>query len=235
MDIGRAFGFITEDEQWVTKILLGGLILLIPIVGILALIGYMLEVARNVTQGRPLPLPAWNNFSDLLIKGFQGFVISLVYQLPLIILSFLVACVFGGIAASASDSNDAAAGAAGILLLCLYPVMFAVGLALQLATFAAWVRYIQTNVLGEALRYNDIIAIVRSSLRTWLMLLLVYILCGLVGGLGSIACGVGALFTTVYAQIAFGHVLGQVTIQMGGTSGYVPPTDAGPGFSSPTY
>ena len=39
MDIGKAFGFVFEDEQWVSKILLGAAIMLIPIFGLFALIG----------------------------------------------------------------------------------------------------------------------------------------------------------------------------------------------------
>ena len=32
MDIGKAFSFVFEDERWVSKVLLGGLFMIIPIV-----------------------------------------------------------------------------------------------------------------------------------------------------------------------------------------------------------
>lgn len=230
MDLGRAFGYITEDESWLNKILIGGLILLIPIIGQLALVGFMLEVGRNVARGNPRPLPDWSNLGDKIVQGFYGFVIGLVYAIPAIILGVLIGCVAGGIGAAGGE-NDAAAGVAGLLLLCLYPLIFVVGLGIQLLVFAAYARYIQSNSLSAALQFSEVISIVRASPGTWVILLLVNILCGLVASLGTIACGIGVLFTTVYAQAAFGHALGQVTAQMSRSGGY---DQMPPGYESPT-
>ena len=83
MDIGKAFGFVFEDEKWVSKVLLGGLFFLIPIVNF-AVIGYMLKVAQNVAQGNPRPLPEWGGgeFGNHFMRGLHGIVIQIVYQLP---------------------------------------------------------------------------------------------------------------------------------------------------------
>jgi hypothetical protein len=96
MDIGRAFSFVFDDEQWVTSILIMGLLILVPILGSILLIGYMLETARNVAMNSPRPLPKWDNFGDKLSLGFAGFVISLVYALPIIVLAGLVVCAAVG-------------------------------------------------------------------------------------------------------------------------------------------
>jgi hypothetical protein len=69
MDLGRAFGFFFEDENWLNKVLIGGLLQIIPIVGQLALLGYLFEVARNVAQGNPRPLPDWSDLGTKLVKG----------------------------------------------------------------------------------------------------------------------------------------------------------------------
>jgi len=42
MDIGRAFKFMFDDESWITKILLGGILGLVPILNFV-LYGYQLE------------------------------------------------------------------------------------------------------------------------------------------------------------------------------------------------
>ena len=42
MDIGKAFSFVFDDEQWVTSILIMGLLILVPIHGSIVLIGYMM-------------------------------------------------------------------------------------------------------------------------------------------------------------------------------------------------
>src|SRR5262245_32433834 len=85
MEIGRAFSFVQDDEAWVTKILLGGVIFLIPIVGQLAVLGYMVKLAQNVSHGVEKPMPAWNEFGDLLMRGLYYFVIVLVYLLPYLV------------------------------------------------------------------------------------------------------------------------------------------------------
>src|SRR5213595_2417929 len=130
MDIGKAFSYVFEDEQWISKVLLGGVILLIPIVGWIAVSGYMVKVAQNVAQGNPRPLPEWSEFGDHFMRGLHGIVIQIVYQLPTIILYILFFCVLaaaGGAAGSDRGSNGA--GAIGALSLCLLPLVFILALA----------------------------------------------------------------------------------------------------------
>ena len=67
MDIGKAFTFVGEDPKWVTKVLIGGGMLLFAIVlsitvigGILVaaiVFGYLVQLTRNVIAGERTPLP----------------------------------------------------------------------------------------------------------------------------------------------------------------------------------
>ncbi len=232
MDIGKAFSFVFEDEKWVSKVLLGGLIFLVPIVNF-AVIGYMLKVAQNVAQGNPRPLPEWGEFGDHFMRGLHGIAIQIVYQLPTIILYVLFFCVIAaaGGAAGSERSSDGA-GAVGVLGLCLLPLIFILALAGAFLAYVACGRYVATNTLSEAFKFNAVIASARGNLGAWLMLLLVVILAGFVGSLGAIACGVGALFTSFYAQCVIGHSLGQTVSQLGMTGGATQPPSYGP---PPTY
>ena len=229
MDIGKAFGFVFEDEKWVSKVLLGGLFLLIPIVNF-AVIGYMLKVAQNVAQGNPRPLPEWGEFSDHFMRGLYGVAIQIVYQLPTIIVYGVFFCVIlaaGGAAGGQRGSNGA--GAIGALSLCLVPLVFILALAGAFLSYVAAGRYVATDTLSEAFKFSEVIAGARGNLGAWLMMLLIVILAGFVGSLGAIACGVGALFTSFYAQCVIGHALGQTIVQVGGAT---PPPSYGP---PPTY
>ena len=88
MDIGRSFSYITEDQEWWKKVLLGGLISLMPIVGQLYVLGYVLETLKNVIAGREVPLPEiGEDFGGKLVKGLLLWVITFVYFLPLTLLS----------------------------------------------------------------------------------------------------------------------------------------------------
>src|SRR5689334_5958445 len=149
MDIGKAFSFVFEDEQWISKVLIGGLIFLIPIVGQLAVLGYMIKVAQNVAQGNPRPLPTWSEFGNHIMLGLYEFVIRLVYAIPILVLFLLYVCgtvTIAGGAASRRDSNGATGGAAiGLLGLCFVPLMIILGLATAIVLYAALARFVATN------------------------------------------------------------------------------------------
>ena len=87
MDIGRSFTFVFEDEDWLKKVLIGGGLSIIPVVGQLFTIGYGLEVARRVAKGDPQPLPEWGDWGGLLKDGFMAMVIGIVWMLPIIVVS----------------------------------------------------------------------------------------------------------------------------------------------------
>jgi hypothetical protein len=220
IDIGRSLSFITEDEQWISKVLIGGLILLIPIVGQIALLGYMIETAQNVTRGREKPLPEWGEFGSKMLLGFHAFLISLVYSLPVVLLVFIFVCFIVAMSAGAEGREEELAGGIAAAMFCLIPLLVLLGLLIQVATFAGWVRYIRNGAdLGSAFAVGPVWEMLRDAPGTWVITFLVYLLFSLLGSLGSVACGVGALFTTMYAFIGFGHVLGQLAGPAGGTGG----------------
>jgi len=230
MDIGKAFSFVFEDETWVSKVLLGGVLFFIPIVNF-AVLGYMLKVAQNVAQGNPRPLPEWGEFGDHFMRGLHWFVIQVVYQLPTIILYVLFFCVIAAAGGAAgSQRGGDGAGPIGALGFCLLPLIFILALAGAFLAYVAAGRYVVTNRLSEAFKFSEVIASARANLGTWLILLLVVILAGFVGSLGVIACGVGVLFTSFYAQCVIGHSLGQTVAQLGMLGGATEPP-----IPPPTY
>ncbi len=214
MDIGRAFSFVFEDEEWITIILIGGLIMVVPIFGQIVLLGFLFETARNVAMGQSRPLPRWNHLGETFTNGLPTLVIQIVYALPILLLICAFSCILmlgGGVA---SGSEDAAVGIAMMSMFCLMPLIVIVSLVLQPITLAALVRHIQTGELSPALKVGEVMSMVRSNLGGWIVLWLLQILCGMVASVGSVAFGVGALFTSIYALAVFGHLLGQMTQQM---------------------
>lgn len=233
MDIGRAFSYVTEDEEWVTKILLGGLISLIPIVGTLALIGYMLKTAQNVARGNPRPLPRWGEFGDLLLRGFYGVVISLAYSIPYIAFTVLFSILTSFIGAGASSDESSGLAAFGGVLACIFvPLILIIAITTVLFVLAAYARYVATDTLSEAFNFGEVFTLVRTQAGTWLMLLLVGFLAGLAASLGLIACFIGIIFTSFYSYCVLGHALGQVVARnwpagsYDAPTGYTPPPTA---------
>ncbi len=86
MDFGLALTFQFKDPDWVRKLLLASLITLIPVVGWVFVFGWSLEVSRQVIKGDGHALPEIDLARDL-VRGLEGFIINLVYNLPAIVVS----------------------------------------------------------------------------------------------------------------------------------------------------
>ncbi|PWH20913.1 MAG: hypothetical protein DDG58_00470, partial [Ardenticatenia bacterium] len=84
MDIGIAFSYMFQDRDWLKKILIGGVISLIPIVNFAAL-GYVVQLVRNVRDGQDLPLPEWDQFGEYFVSGLYLFLVYVVYAIPIIL------------------------------------------------------------------------------------------------------------------------------------------------------
>src|SRR5512137_2558397 len=137
MDIGSSFTFMFEDENWLKKVLIGGIVALIPIVNFAAF-GYIVQIIRNVRDGHPLPLPEWDQFGAYFMDGLWIFLIILVYLIPVILLS----CIQGvGTAALANTSNQDTQGMVGILSACFSCLIALWSLLVAILLPAILVRY----------------------------------------------------------------------------------------------
>ena len=166
---------------------------------------------------------------DALKRGFLGMVISLVYVLPVIVLVLLMSLITAGAAAAGGEEGG---GAAAALSLCLFPIIFIGGLICGVAALTAVARYLATDTLSEAFKFGEVFASLRANIGAWVMLLLVAILASFVASFGIIACGIGVLFTSFYAQCVIGHALGQTIRQVAPMRYDAPPAGYGP---PPTY
>lgn len=210
MDFGRAFGFVFNDPEWMKKILLGGLISLIPLIGGFVVYGYSLEVARRVYQAADEQLPQWDDFGGYLTRGFMLWVGLLVWFLPVGIIG---ACATGAVlAAGGSSGDDAASAASTIAAIGIFSVLFIV-VMLWAITFVPIItgRYAVERNFGAMFQFSEIMAEIRQAgAGPLLMLLLIYIVAGFIGQLGFFACVIGVIFTSFYASVVLGHGAGQV-------------------------
>jgi hypothetical protein len=218
MDIGKSFAFVFEDTEWLSKVIVGALISLIPVLGQMIAMGYMVNVGRNVIRRNPQPLPKWDDFGQFLVDGLYAFIIGLVYSLPIIIL--LCIFVLPLMAVSGGFDQNAQMGPLGIAAWCCF-AFFAVIYGVIIGWFflpAALARYADTRDLSASLRVVEIWELGRANPGVFLVALLVYVGASIVAGLGIIACGIGVLFTQFYAYLVAGHIYGQAyRLASGGT------------------
>jgi hypothetical protein len=207
MDFGKAFSFVFEDEDWLKKIGVGGLLALIPVVGFLVVMGWGLEIAKRVIQGDEEVLPAWDDFGGYLTKGFLLFLIVFVYTLPVVLVQGCSSLPY-----LYENADDTLTTIFTIVTICFSCFTFLYSLAAYLVLPAAAGRYAATGELGEAFKIGEIIKMVRNNLGTYALVLLGGIVASLVASLGSIACVIGVLFTMVYAMAINGHLWGQAYV-----------------------
>ena len=205
MDIGKAFTYVFEDEDWVKKVLIGGVINLIPIAGFLFTTGYMLEAIKNVMEGRPLPLPEWDDWGGKFMKGLMAFIIGLVYSIPIIV----VACCFVGVMAAAGQNEDLTNTLGSVGGPCINCVSWLYSLALMVVFPAVTAKYAEAWELGAAFRFGEIFNLIKDNIGTYLIVLVISLLAGIVGSIGLVACGIGMLFTTFYGMLVNGYAYGQ--------------------------
>ncbi|MFW6136364.1 MAG: DUF4013 domain-containing protein [Chloroflexota bacterium] len=158
MNVNKAITFVFEDNEWVSKVLLGTIISLIPLFGSIAVTGYAIAVLRNVRHGAPRPLPTWERLGELFVDGLLFWVALLVYAIPLIILLCPVGTVWIP-PAIARDSQDLTA----ILTVVAAVISAGVGCLALLYALLLWVlspvlqiRYAEAEKFAACLRFGEV-------------------------------------------------------------------------------
>jgi hypothetical protein len=206
MDFAKAFSFVFDDQDWIKKIGIGGIVSLVPILNFAAA-GYALDVTRRVINNDPNPLPEWDDLGGKLVKGLLVAVIGFVYMLPVILLSCVMAVPLS-ILGDSSGSQDAE-GLVAVLSSCFGCVAFLYSLFAGLVLPAAIGNYAAKGEVSAAFRFGDVFGLVQKNLGLYVMVLVILFVASFVGGLGAIACVIGALFTQFYSYLVMGHATGQ--------------------------
>jgi hypothetical protein len=204
MDFGLAFSFLFKDPDWFKKIAIIGLVGLIPIIGQFVVLGWAFEIARRVIRSDFQPLPELD-LGEQLGKGFQVWLIYLVYAIPIIIVTIPLAVVDSLGTNSGGDMQTVVA----ILSVCCSAIIFLYGLFMAFVVPAAIGRFADKGNLGAAFQFGSVFALVRNAPVAFLMVLLGYFIAGFIAPLGAILCIIGIVLTAVYAQAVIFHLTGQ--------------------------
>lgn len=222
MDIGSAFTFMFDDEDWIKKLAIGGgiifaAIILSPVlIGLLLFLpvsGYMIEVLKNVRDGSARPLPDWSDFGGLFKTGLFVALIGIVYYIPVILLS----CGSAGVQMipQMADMDQDAAGMFGIVAVCLNCVQFLISIAVGLMIPAALIRYAQYETFGAAFQFKEIFAFISANLGDYIVVFLLTWVAGLLAGFGIILCLIGVFFTVFWSYLVAGNLYGQLARKAG--------------------
>jgi len=195
-----------DDESWIMKILIGGILSFIPIVNFVV-VGYMLETLKRSADGMDTPLPEWDDFGGKFIKGLMLIIIVLVYTIPI----WLVACVLGGgLAMAGAAESDALASMVGLISACANCLYLVWIIVVWIVMPAAGIRYAVTGEFMSAFQLGEIFSFIRANLANYVVAIIIAAVASFIASFGWIACLVGVLFTNFWGYLVTAHVLGQV-------------------------
>jgi hypothetical protein len=216
MDIGKAFGFVFEDENWIVKVLIGagvftvGILfswLIVPLVLAFAILGgYQVEIIRRVMRGDLDALPEWDDWGQLIADGLKVIVIAIVYALPAIIVSLCLGVPAGIL----SEDAPGFSSALSLLSSCL-GILWSIVVAILLPAAVAF--FVDRDELAAAFRFGEVLTFVRDNLSTYLVTFVMYVVASIIGSLGSLVCGIGVLVTVPYSYMVIGHLYGQAYVE----------------------
>jgi Protein of unknown function (DUF4013) len=228
VDIQKSFTYQFDDEQWSTKLGIGALISLVPILNF-AIVGYMVAIIRNVANHAARPLPDWDDlgsrFRDGLLLTLAGF----VYAAPALILFFVL---FGTVAATAAASQNGrfqelgrALTVPGVILIAVVITLLLIySLLLSIIRPIIMVLFSREGTFASCFRLGEIMRLITQRARpfftTWLVVIVAGTAIGLIVGfanllvgwipcLGWLASLVLALGAAIYLITLDAHLFGQ--------------------------
>ena len=217
MDIGSAFTFVFDDEEWIKKLAIGGGITIVAIIlspiliGIalfLPLSGYMLEVLKNVRDNRPRPLPEWSDFGGLFRTGLFVFLIGLIYNLP----ALLFSCA-SAVAQNLPQMTDVDPDIASTILLlgsCLSCIQIILSLGASILLPAGLIRYAQYETFGSAFQFGALFSFISNNVGDYIIAIILSWVASFIAFFGIILCVIGVFFTTFWAILVSANLYGQL-------------------------
>jgi hypothetical protein len=200
VDLGAAISWPTRDPRWFAKCLLIGLIGLIPILGGIAVFGWMYATLDNLRAGRAELAEAG---LPQLERGARLFVVQLVYG-AISALLFALLVVPSVLVAIGRGSGGALVAVPLVLL------GQALLLAYQLAFYFVFVPIIlavDRGGIGAGLDLPALWRAIRPRLPDTLLAGLMAFVALLLGSLGVFLCLVGIIFTIPYGYAILAAVV----------------------------
>ncbi len=167
--------------------------MLIPILGIIVLSGYYIEMARKSASGQDLPLPEIQ-FGPQLGLGFS-------YLIPALVAALLGVAVCGILfVVGIIPVLGFFLRIAGVLAYIVFYVYMLGAISLAIVEEDPWAIF----------QFGRIVPLVKNNLLNTFIALIVMIPIGIIGEIGVIAFIVGILVTVPMSMMMGGHIIGQL-------------------------
>jgi hypothetical protein len=234
MKFSKAFTYMFDDPDWVSKYTIGIVISLVPILNF-AWIGYAIGIMRNIAKGEQYPLPKWEDiggkFKDGLFLAIAGF----IYTLPLTLFMCLAWAIIAIPAMMAGNNSDAAGAVAGLgaaVYVLIGCCAFIYVLVFSFFAPAMMIHYARTDSFGSLFQVKEIIQLATKNIGDymmgWVAQLVGVVILSVVAVIPCIGQLVAAVAGMAWVNTVSGYAFGQVGLALGamdrpaGVVGYPP-------------
>jgi hypothetical protein len=206
---------VTEDPEWVKKILIGGVFTLACtfLVGVPFVLGYFSRTLRNVVAGEPRPMPEWDDLGGIFNEGLRLTAVYLLYTLAIIAALLALGAVVMLPALALSGGRHHPSEVLGLLgglgIVGVYGLIMAGSLALAVYLPAALARAALRGTVGDGFAWRDILGFISANLGNYLISLVIYLIASFLSQFGLILCCVGIFPAAFWGYMVLAVALGQ--------------------------
>jgi Protein of unknown function (DUF4013) len=204
-----------KSPKWMMNLLLGGVCVLIPIVGPMVVLGWLVTGfwARQDQGFETFPDFDFSHFGKYLERGLWPFLVAFVASMavsivmvPLVWLLMVPTMLIGGL--SSGDHNSNAAGCFGVFAVILMMLVWAVVLvALMLVLVPLKIRASLTQDFAKSFDFGFVKRFVALTWKEMVLSSLFVMGTGLLFfGLGMVVFCVGVYFATVLVYFSWTHL-----------------------------
>lgn len=207
--VGDAFGWAARDPEWIGKVLLMGLIGLIPIVGTLQQLGWLLTMLDNLRAGRNEVPPAAFRYAT---RGVWLWLASLIYTIALVAVLYGFILVVA-IAATATAQTGQHGNQPNPVAFVFVPIFFFWIAIAAVVSIVLWIlvpaiiEFTDRRGLGGAFDIPGIVRTVASDPQHNLAAAGLLFVAYIIAGIGTYLCWVGVIFTAPYALTVAAGIL----------------------------
>ncbi len=187
--VGDAFGFAFRDPKWVEKILIQGLILIIPIIGLIALAGWMLMTFDNIRAGRQELAPAGFHLGRGIGLFGAWFLYALVLSLP------------GDVVSGVGSGMNAHQAFSGSSFSALGSLLGLAGQALLYFLLPSLIVMTYHRGFSGGMDVDAVWRLATRNVSNSVMPGLIMFVASIIAAAGIVACCIGVFFTGAYAAI----------------------------------
>lgn len=230
MDFSKAITYVLDDRRWLTKIGIGALIALVPILNF-SLAGYSVEIIRRLMRSESEVLPEWDDLGNYFIDGLKLWVIGLVYSLPfLVLICLLLLPILPQLLPDAVDekARHFLSGFGLLTMICGGLLLLMYSLFLSFLHPVIVGQYASQNSIGACFRVGEIWKVITKDiggyLTMWLgllalafggaiVLLVVAIVLNIIPCIGQVLAPIAELLLASYLVFASAHLVGQFAVE----------------------